>query len=72
MFVVLKEASPVAHADCLQDLPLKNLGLEGTPHFMGPEVRRGECRGVASCSRELQPLLLCRCTRQQKQLKLKA
>jgi hypothetical protein len=27
-----------APTSSLQDLPLKNLGLEGTPHFMAPEV----------------------------------
>lgn len=29
---------------CVQDLPLKHLGLEGTPHYMAPEMLSSEVR----------------------------
>jgi hypothetical protein len=40
MLVIYTETDSIADAftSSLQDLPLKNLGLEGTPHFMAPEV----------------------------------
>ncbi len=42
---------------CTQALPLRNLGLEGTPHYMAPESLSSEVRGRPPCTPPLPHVL---------------